>query len=129
MKERDERLVAVVQQLGDAPVVEVEAGLIHGPLAVGQDAAPGDAEAIRLHAQLAHERHITCVAPVVITRDIAGVTSGYQAGRVHEALPDAGAGSVSQRRALDLIGRGGTTPEETAWKLDGLCHVRFKNGG
>ena len=67
------RLDAVLEQRVDQPLVEVEPGLVHRARALGQDAAPGDAEAVGVEAELAHQRDVARVAAVVVAGDVAGV--------------------------------------------------------
>src|SRR5438128_110681 len=65
-----------------------------------------------------HQRDVFFVAVVVIAGDVAGVAVGHASGRVRKARPDARAGSVRERRSLDLIRRGGGAPEEVGRKTE-----------
>lgn len=111
-----ERRDAGREQAVDQPVVEVEPGSVHAAGALGQHAAPGDAEAVGAQAQFAHQRDILAPAPVVVAGDVAGVAACDAARLVREHVPVAGTGAVGQRRALDLVGRRGGSPEEPGGK-------------
>ena len=65
-----------------------------------------------------HERNVLGIAAVVIAGDVAGVAVGHAAGRVAEAMPDARAGAVRERRSFDLVGGGCGAPEETVGEAD-----------
>src|SRR4029434_10736041 len=58
VEERDERRDAGVEQAVDELIVKGEAALVDGTDAIGQHARPGDAQAIRLKAELLHDRNI-----------------------------------------------------------------------
>ncbi len=124
VKERAHRFDAVFQQCVDQPAVEIQSCGIHLPSASRQDPAPRDAEAVRIHSQPAHQRHIIDVAPVVIAGDVAGFSVINHSWGVGEALPDAGSCSVGERRALYLIRRCGAAPEKVRRKLDFFGHRR-----
>ena len=84
---------------------------------VRQNARPRHAEAVRLNSQLAHQPHVLRKTPVVIAGHVAIGTIGNFAGRMREAMPDARAGAVGQRRAFDLVGAGGCAPEKSGGKF------------
>ena len=75
MVERHARLDAVFEQRVDEPRIEIEALRIRPASSLGQHAAPGGAEAIRLNAELAHQPHIVGEPAVVIARDVAVVAA------------------------------------------------------
>ena len=112
----EQRRDAGGQQLVDQPVVEPEAGGVHPTCAGRQHPRPGHREAVGLQPQLAHQRHVVGHAVVVVAGHVAGVAMGDAAGRAHEAVPVADAGTVGQRRALDLVGRCGRAPQEAGRK-------------
>ena len=118
VKQRERGLDAVREQRIDQPVVEIETRRIDRAAAARQDATPRRAEAIRLQSELAHQSDIVGVAPVMVAGDVAGLAVADEARRVREALPDARSRAVGQRRALDLICRGRSAPEELGGKFD-----------
>jgi hypothetical protein len=120
--ERRRRLDVALQQRIDQPRVEVDALLVDATRALGKDAAPRDAEAVGVEAELGHQRDVLRVPPVVIARDVARVAIGREAGAVREALPDARARAVGERRTFDLVCGGGGSPEEAVGKSDRLGH-------
>ncbi len=117
--EGDHGLDAVREQRVDQPLVEVEARRVHAAAAVGQDPAPRDAEAIGREPERAHQRDVLRVPAVVVARDIAGVTVVDTPGRMREAVPDARAGAVGERRAFDLVRRRRRAPQEPRRKDPG----------
>jgi hypothetical protein len=123
MEQRYRRLNAVFEQGVDQPLVEIEAARIHGAATVRQDAAPRDTEAIRGQAEIAHELHVAAIASIVIAGHVAGVAVLHEVGRMAEALPDAGACAIRQRRAFDLVSRRGRAPQEFIWELD--CSIPY----
>src|SRR5207249_4535462 len=110
---------ALLEQRIRQAVVEGKAGRIERAGSLREHAAPGDAEAVGLEAELAHQRHIIRVAAIVVAGDITRIPVAHQAGRVREALPDARRGTVGERRAFDLMSRGRTTPQEFRRESDG----------
>ena len=112
VEERHVRRDAVAEQLVDQPVVEVEARCVDAPRARRDDARPGDREAERVEAELAHQRDVVAVAVVEVARDRAGVAVPHLAGRRAEAVPDALAAAVLVGRAFDLVRRGRRAPDE-----------------
>ena len=130
--QREQRFDAVGQQFVDQLRVEIDARLVHPADALRQDPRPRHAEAVSLQAQIAHQLHVVLPAPVVIAGDVAGIAVEGHAGRVREARPDAGAGAIGQRRALDLMRSGGRAPQKAGWKLVGLGMtfvVGLRHGG
>ena len=117
--ERGHRRDAGTQQLVDESFVEAEAGRIDTPAAIGHHATPGDAETVRCVAEIAHQSHVVAHALVVVAGDIAGVAVAHAARCAHESVPDAGPGAIGQRRALDLVGRGGAAPKKATGELSG----------
>ncbi len=121
--EREQRLDVVLEQLVDEAVVEIQSCGVHLAGARGQDAAPRNAEAVRLHSELSHQRNIFGPTAIVIARDVASVAIAHQSVRVHEAMPDARASAVSNRRAFDLICSGCTAPQKPIRKCCGAHRV------
>src|SRR4029434_619573 len=83
------------------------------------------AEAIRVHAELLHQRDVLGVAPIVIAGNVAGIVVAEHPRRMRKALQDAGARAVGKRGAFDLIGGRRAAPEKARGKLDALRHVRL----
>ena len=96
--------------------VEIEAGLIDRAAPMGENARPGDAEAIGLQTERAHQGHVLLVAVVMVAGDVAGMPVARRARRVTEAVPDTGAAPVFVHGALDLVGRRGGAPDKAVWK-------------
>src|SRR5207253_9425619 len=71
-----------------------------------------------VYAERTHQRDVLRGAPVVIARDVAGVAVVHEARRVREAVPDARARAVGERRPFDLIGGRRRPPEKRFGKLD-----------
>ncbi len=115
-------LDAVFQQGVDQALVEVQALLVDPAAAFGHHPAPGHAEAVGLHAQFLHQPDVLAPAVVMVAGHVAGVVVEHAAGGVGETLPDAGTGAVGQRRAFDLVGRGGATPDEVLGETIRLRH-------
>src|SRR5581483_7514965 len=80
------------------------------------DPWPGDREAIRLQAEVAHQGDVVFPTVVVIGRDVAGVAVADLAGRVAETIPDRLAAAVFFDGALDLVRRRGCPEDEPAWE-------------
>jgi len=96
--------------------VEVKSALVGAAGSLRQCPRPGDAEAIRLRAELTHECDVVGKAAIVITGHVAVVAASDHAGAMREAMPDARPGAVGKRRTLDLIGRSRQTPQKVAGK-------------
>ena len=104
----------------DQPPIEIDTALICAPLSVRQHATPTNAEAVGLQAERAHQRDVVGIAMVVVAGNVAGIAAGGQSGRMREALPDARARAVVERRPFDLIRRGGRAPQKTGRKLEAI---------
>src|SRR5690606_5245323 len=87
--------------------------LVHGAAAVGEDAGPGEREAVVFHAELSHEREVLFVTMVVIASDVRGVAIGDLAGDAGEAIPDGLGFAVGEGGAFDLRSGGGDAGDET----------------
>ena len=116
--ERGHRLDAgLAQQAHQAPVV-VDASGVERAAARGHHTRPRDREAVRLHAELAQQRHVFLDTAVGVAGAIAGVAVGDTAGGLGKGVPDAGRAAVGIGAAFDLVGRGGSAPEEAGWKSE-----------
>ena len=73
--EGDDRLDAGGEKIVDQAGVVVEAGLVDGADAVGQDARPGDREAVGVDAEILEERDVleVLLAVVGVDGDVAGL--------------------------------------------------------
>ena len=133
--ERGHRRDAGGEQLIDQALVEAQAGSVDASAALGQHAAPGDAEAVGGEAEILHQRDIVAHAAVVVAGDGAAVAVVDAPGRARKAIPDAGASAIGQRRAFDLVGRRGAAPEEAGRKRVGHGNAsprprpRFESNG
>ena len=132
VRQRHERLDAVLLALVEHAVVEGEAGLIRLlVVAVREDAAPGDGHAEDVEAHLGEQRDVLGVVVVEVDAVVVGVElvrldidrnlTRLLEAAAHEVVVDARAAPVDIPRALELVGRGGTAPEEALRELD--CHV------
>ena len=88
MKERDVRVNIVCQQFVNHALVIGEAFFVGLAGAVGEDARPGDREAVDFHAQILEQLHVFFVEMIGIIGDIAGVSLKSLARRVRESVPD-----------------------------------------
>src|SRR5580693_1746758 len=112
MIERHPRLDVALEHLVDNAVVEVEALLINGTLAVGHDARPRERDSRGVQTEVLHQRDVVRVAVVEVARDVAGLARLNLAGGVREAIPDGFALVVYVPAALDLIRRAGGAPQK-----------------
>jgi len=110
--EGDPGLDPALQQAVGQPPVEVEAGLVDRPAAVGLDPRPGDREPVGPQPQVGHEGRVLAVAVVVVGGHLAGVAAGDPPGGAGEGVPDRGAAAALAGRPLDLVGGGGGAPDE-----------------
>ena len=120
--QRDGGLDAAGEQRVHEAVVEREPTRVHRPAALGQDAAPRDAEAVRVEPQVGEQRDVFGEAAVVIAGHVAGVAVGGEPRRVGEAVPDARPRAVGERRALDLVGGRRGAPEEPLGEANHFTH-------
>src|SRR5690606_3487198 len=72
----------------------------------------------------AHQLDVAFPATIMVAAHIRRMAFGHVPGRVDEPMPDAGAGAVGERGALDLVGRGGAAPEKALGKADVRAHAR-----
>jgi hypothetical protein len=110
--QRRHRLNPFCEQPIDETIVKSKARGIHAARSFGQHPTPCNAEPIRLHAELTHQSHIAFVTPIVVAGDITSVAVGHAVRCVREAMPNARAGAVRKRRALDLIRGGRASPKK-----------------
>ena len=106
----------VAEQLVDQAVVEVEARGVDAALALRQDAGPGDREAERVEAELAHQRDVVAVAVVEVARDCPVVAVPDLPRRGAEPVPHAFAAAVFVGRSFDLVRGGCGAPHEVGWE-------------
>jgi hypothetical protein len=118
MIQSDARLDLRRQQLVDEPRVEVDSLLVDLPESEGEDAGPGDREAVGLNAEFGHQCHVVSVAVVVIAGDIPGISAEDPSGLLAEDIPDRESLAVLAGGTFDLIGSRGGAPLEGLWKRD-----------
>ena len=104
------------EQRVDESIVEAQPGPVDPSAAMRQHAAPGDAEPIRIQAELAHQRDVLCITTVVIAGDVPGLPVRRSTRRMRKTMPNARPGAVRQGRPFDLIRRGRGTPEKALGK-------------
>ncbi len=104
------------QQAVNQPAVELQPGLIDPAAAVGQDARPGDGEAVGAQAERLHQFDVLRPAVVVVAGDVAGVPLENVARRVGEAIPDRLPFAVLVPGALDLVRGRRRAPHKVARK-------------
>jgi len=102
---------APLQHAVDQAVVEIDAGLVDGAGAFGDQARPGKGEAIGVKTAIADQVEIGWPELVVIAGIAAGIAIVHIAGRGGEAVPDALATAIALP-AFDLIGSGGNAKGE-----------------
>src|SRR5665647_2754870 len=101
----------VAQQLVDQARVVVDAGGVDGA-AVGTDARTGRREPVGGQVKVGHECDVSGIAVVLVARHLAIVPVEDGAGNLREGIPDRVASTVLVGRALDLVRRGGSPPQE-----------------
>jgi hypothetical protein len=104
------------QQAIDQAVVVIEPLLVGLAAPIGEDARPGDREAIGLDAQRLEQFDILAIAVIAVAGDIAGAAIAGLALRVREDIPIGLPAPIFLDAALDLIGRRGAAPEEALRK-------------
>jgi len=112
--EADPRLDVCSEQGIDEPIIEIEACFICLAAPKGKHPRPGDREAIRVYAKIAHQRHVFFIAIVVIAGDVARVIVLAASGR-GVSIWDTFAAAALFRRAFDLEARRRHTPHEFRW--------------
>src|SRR5690606_4423411 len=106
------RIDAVGQELVGQSLVEVQAGGVDRARALRLHPRPGDGEAVGGQAEVRHQLDVVPVAPIVVDGHIGGVAVEDSAGLADELIPNRLAPSVYIDGALDLVGRGGGSPDE-----------------
>ena len=117
--QRRHRLDAFGQKIVDEPIVKRETGLVEGPRTQRLDTRPGHGEAVRVDAELAHQRQILGHSVVVITRHVAGIAPHHLALGVAEGVPDRDAPAVLVDGSLDLVSGGSRSEDEVFRQADG----------
>ena len=112
-----EGLNALLDQVVDHIIIEIDALLVHLAVSVRNDAGPGKGETVCLHTHLLHQVDIFLPVMIEVTGHLAvrllvGTLEGIVIGHGH-AL------AVLIPAAFDLKGRGGSAPEEIFGKI---CH-------
>ena len=86
------------------------------------------AEPVGVQTQFPHQRHIVPIMAVMIAGDIAGIAVADSARGMGELVPDAGTGTIGQRRTFDLVGGSRRAPEEIRGKRSECSHGRKIKG-
>jgi hypothetical protein len=100
----------------DQAVIEIQAGLVDGASAFGDQAGPGEGETIGVKAAIADEVEVFGPTLIVVTGIEAGIAVVDVAGSGGEAVPDRGATAVLLS-AFDLIGRSGDAEDEIGTEI------------
>jgi hypothetical protein len=96
--------------------VEVDAGLVDRAGSGGDDARPGDREAVGLQAEALHQVEVRLEQVIVAVRHVAGRAVADQPRRVREGVPDRRAATILVPGAFDLVCRGRRAEEEVLRK-------------
>jgi hypothetical protein len=112
----------VVAELG----VVVNAGLVDGvvPAALGDDAGPGEGEAVGLGAEGLEEGDVLGGAVVGVAGGLAGAAVGDLSGDLAEGVPDTGATSILVNGTLDLVAGGGLAEAFEVGHCEGVFNIR-----
>ena len=123
MAEGDHRLDAILEQLVEQIVVELQAGLVGGFLvSLGKDAGPGNGGAEALEAHLGKQLDVVFVSVVKINgivvgvafagQDAVGDAAGYAVRAGGQHVADAGAFAPLIPAAFQLVGSHRAAPQE-----------------
>jgi len=96
----------------DQPVIEVQALAVEGAAAVRLDPGPGNGEAVRVNAQVAHQGNVFAGAVVVVAGDSRGMAVHDAARFLGEGVPAGGSAAVRLEGSFDLERGGGHTQNE-----------------
>src|SRR5277367_2826285 len=118
MEERDVWLNTVCQEFVNHPLIMGEAFFVGLAGAVGEDARPGDREAVDFRAQILEQLHIFFIQVIGIVGDIASVSLKSFPRRVGEGVPYGRFSPVFIRGAFDLVGGGGAAPLKVGWESE-----------
>ncbi len=124
MIERNKGGDVLCQQGIDQAVVVIETFSVDRALALRAHATPGDREAIRIHFQLGHDRHIGLEVVVGVAGNITRVSILDLPGLAHKHIPDRGAFAIGIPAAFNLVGGGGGAEGETVGELRVAVHTR-----
>src|SRR5262249_16697376 len=103
----------------DQPIVKVEPLRVHRAGPLGDDARPGDAEAVRLEAERLHDRDVLFPAVVMVAGDVAALVLPDRARLLAAHAPARRALAVGGRRAFDLVRGGRRAPDEVLREFGG----------
>ena len=90
---------------------------MNGPGAVRLDPRPGDGEAVRVDAEVAHQPDIFVGTVVVVAGDGGGVAVLDAAGLFGKGVPAGRPAAPGREGAFDLEGRGGHSQQEAGPQL------------
>src|SRR4029077_17739336 len=116
VEERRERLEILGEELGHKTVVEVQTGVVHSTTSRRHDAGPRDRETKGIQPELLHEGNVIPIPVIEPAGDFSRVAVSNLSRSRAEAIPDAFPTSILVRSALDLVRRGGGSPDEVVWK-------------
>jgi hypothetical protein len=105
-------LDVVFEQEIDQTVVEGEAAFLAYLITVGEEAWPGDGKAVGVNAELLEQLNVLLVAVVVVAGDVAVLTVANFAGCPREGVPNLRPTTIFVDRSLDLVRRGGDSPDK-----------------
>ena len=123
--EGDPGFDARVEQVVDESLVPVQARGVGLALAIGEDARPGDREAVGGQAELAHEVDVFAPAVVVVAGDVAGVAVGDAARGYARTCPRSTGRDRPRRPRLQFdrprLPHPRRSPGEIEFASSGLC--------
>jgi len=106
----DHRFNVMRQQLVNQVAVELHPCFIHLAAASGQQAGPGNREAIALQTHFRHQRHVFAKTMVVVNGDVTGRPLIGSARKMGISIPDRRAFAVGIVSAFNLPGCGSGAP-------------------
>ena len=119
---------AVLQELIDQPVVEIEPLGIRRTAAFRKHPRPGDRKPVGLDAEIPDQADVFLVAMVMIVGAVGVAAILDLARRMRESVPDRTAAAVLIDGAFDLIGRRGGAPDKILRKRRGRVPLGCRPG-
>mmetsp|Transcript_74243 Transcript_74243/g.209698 ORF Transcript_74243/g.209698 Transcript_74243/m.209698 type:complete len:290 (-) Transcript_74243:131-1000(-) len=121
--EGHQRRYRLLLQLGEERPVELDGLGVRLAPAGRQQAGPGDGEAVRVQAQLFHQRDVLAELAVVVAGHLPRVPVPNLVGQRGEGVPDARRAAALGCGALDLVRGCGASPDKPFRKRQD-SHVR-----
>ena len=118
-------LIPFCEKLVDESRVEVDSFLVDYAGSLRVNPAPRHAEAIRVEAELRHDRDVVLVPTVVVAGDVAGLVEPGVAGSVGEAVPHAASRAVRGGGAFDLVRGSRCSPQKVVGEAVGITHLKW----